>query len=49
MVASEENMTGAAAAGRTTAELLQSVHKVMTWLGHDPAEENRSPSKAGGG
>src|SRR6185369_13868369 len=49
MVASEENMTGAAAAGRMTAELLQSVHKVMTWLGHDPAEENRSPSKAGGG
>ena len=34
MVASEENMTGAAAAGRTTAELLQSVHKVMTRLGH---------------
>ena len=49
MVASEENMTGTAAPGRTTAELLQSVHKVMTRLGHPPAEENRSPSKAGGG
>ena len=49
MVASEENMTGTAAPGRTTAELLQSVHKVMTRLGHGPTEENRSPSKAGGG
>jgi hypothetical protein len=51
MVASEENMTGTAAPapGRTTAELLQSVHKVMTRLGHGPAEESRSPSKAGGG
>lgn len=48
MVASEENMTGTAAPGRT-AELLQSVHKVMTRLGHAPSEENRSPSKAGGG
>lgn len=49
MVASEENMTGPAAPGRTTAELLQSVHKVMTRLGHGPTEENRSPNKGGGG
>jgi hypothetical protein len=47
MVASEENMTGTAAPGRT-AELLQSVHKAMTRLGHGLTEENRSPSKAGG-
>jgi hypothetical protein len=47
MVASEENMTGTAAHGRT-AELLQSVHKAMTRLGHGLTEENRSPSKAGG-
>ncbi len=49
LVASEENRTGAAAPGRTPAELLQAVHKVMTRMGHAPAEENRSPSKAGGG
>jgi hypothetical protein len=48
MVASEENMTGTAAPGRT-AELLQSVHKVLTSLGHGPTEENRSPNKTGGG
>ena len=40
-------MTGTAAPGRT-AELLQSVHKAMTRLGHGLTEENRSPSKAGG-
>src|SRR6266481_2982213 len=49
MVASEENMTGTAAPGRTTAELLQSVHKVMNRLGHGPMEEKSSPNKTGGG
>jgi hypothetical protein len=47
MVASEENMTGTTAPGRT-AELLQSVHKVMNRLGHGPTEEKSSPNKAGG-
>jgi hypothetical protein len=49
MVASEENMTGAPGPAGTPAELLQSVHKVMTRLGHDPAKEKQAPNKMGGG
>ena len=47
MVASEENMTASTAPGRT-AELLQSVHKVMRRLGHGPDPDRQAPDKTGG-
>ena len=47
MVASEENMTANTAPGRT-AELLQSVHKAMMRLGHDPDPDKKAPDKTGG-
>jgi len=40
-------MIASTAPGRT-AELLQSVHKAMMRLGHDPDPDKKAPDKTGG-
>lgn len=47
MVASEESMTASTAPGRT-AELMQSVHKAMMRLGHEPDLDKQAPDKTDG-